>query len=109
MVKMDAAAAPLVELRENILCQERRGRRPADELVLFRVRLGRNEREHPCAVGRSNGDPPVSGRQAGICGQPKPELVQVETQASILVADENGNRVQTQVEIPSIGFVASIV
>ena len=67
-------------------------RGPADELVLRGAGLGRDQREHRGAVGRGDGYP-AAGLKLGVEGQIESKLIQIESQASLLIANEDVDRV----------------
>jgi hypothetical protein len=78
-------------------------------LKIPRTGLGTDKRKNRRAIRRGDGDPPVTGVKAVINDQPKSKLVHVESQTLILIANEHGNVLQTQVGVRSIhaksGFV----
>src|SRR3981081_1730256 len=91
MTKANSSPAPLTKLGSYIFRNENNLRSPADEFVLVRIGIGRNQRKHRRPIGRCNRYPPLTGRKPGVEGDLEPKLVQVETQASILISNENVN------------------
>ncbi len=49
------------------------------------------------AVGRGDGYPALAGLQVGVEGQLEAELIQVKSQASFLIANENVDGVNAEV------------
>ena len=74
----------------------------ADQLVLIRVGFRRDQRKHRGAVRRRNSYPALSGLKAHIKGEVEPELIYVEPQASVLIANKNVDRVNAEVGIIAI-------
>jgi subtilase family serine protease len=72
---------------------------PADEFVFSGVWLGSDKRKDRGAVRWSDGYPAFTGLKARIIDQTESKLVQVESQASILISNENFNRVKTEVGV----------
>ena len=97
MTKANSALSPLAVGRHDIFGHKRDRRGLADQLVLVRVGFRRDQGEHGGAVRRRNADPALSGLKTHIKGQVESELIQVESQASVLIADENVNRVHAEV------------
>jgi hypothetical protein len=103
VAKADSAFLPLAELAEDVFGDEDDLGRPADELVLRGVGPGRDEGENGGAVGRGDRDPALARLDAGVEGQLEPELVEVEAQAAILVADEDPDGVDPEVRLGGRG------
>jgi hypothetical protein len=101
MVKTHAAAAPFFELGEDVFGQEDDLSRTADKLVFIGAGFGSNEREHSGAIWGSDGERIFDGRERDIKGQAESQLIQVESPASLFVANENGNGSE-----PEVGVVA---
>ena len=70
---------------------------PADELVFLRAGIGRDQRKHRGAIGRRNGYPALSGLKPSIKGQIEPKLIQVESEASLLIANKDIDRVNAEI------------
>src|SRR6267378_3853102 len=86
-LKANSALGPLAVLHNHILGDEGDRCGPANELVLFRARLWRDEREVRSAGGRGHGyETPV-------------KLIEVKVQAEVEIANVNGHRLQAQVRI----------
>src|SRR6266404_2248891 len=102
MVKTHAAAAPFLELGEDVFGQEDDLSRAADKLVFIGAGCRSNEREHSGAIGWSDGERISGGRERDIKGQAESQLIQVESPASLLVAHENGNGSEAEVGVVAI-------
>ena len=87
--KPDAAFAPFLELGDHILGNENDPGGPADETVLARFGLRRDQREDGGAIGRRDCHPPVPGLQTGVKRNMETELIHVESQALVLIVDIN--------------------
>ncbi len=109
MMKFDPALAPFLEFGSDVLSHKNDVRAPANELIFFGVGLRSNKRKDRGAIRRSNRCPAITGIQMGINDQVEPELVQVESQASILIADKDRNVVQAEMELLSIRAVGGLV
>lgn len=96
-MKANPALVPFNVLGGHIVGDENNAGRPTDELVFIGFGLRGDQREHRRAVGRGDRDPTVTGLQSGIKCYLKPELINEESQALILISDENLNGVDTQV------------
>ena len=101
-LEANSAFAPFAVLGNHILDDEGDRHRPANEFVLFRAGLRRDERKVRCAVGRGHGYEAAIGLNAGVKDQLEAELVEVEIQAEVEVANVNRNRLEAQVGIPAI-------
>ena len=101
-LEANAALAPFAVLGNYILGDKGDRHGPANEFVLFRAGLRRDERKVRCAVGRSHGYEAAIGLNAGVKDQLEAELVEVEIQAEVEVANVNRNRLEAQVGIPAI-------
>src|SRR5258708_26127941 len=73
-----------------------------DQFVLIRVGFRRDQGEHGAAVRRRNSYPALSGLKAHIKGKVESELIHVEPRASVLIADENVDRVNAEVGVVAI-------
>jgi hypothetical protein len=89
-MKADPAAPPQLEGRVNILGDEPNLRMPADVLVVFRAPFGSDEGENRAAIRRSYGHPAAAKLEASVGQHTESQLVDVELQASIVVANEDG-------------------
>ena len=78
MLEADAADAPFFEFPNNVFSEESDLSRPADEPAFFRSRRRRNQREHSGAIGRSNRNPPVTGRKISLEGEGESKQISVE-------------------------------
>jgi hypothetical protein len=94
-----AAFGPLGEFRAYILGDEHHLRNTADQFVLKRLRLWRDQRQDCRAVGRSHGHPAVAVLQSRVERQVKSQLVKIKPQAPVLVANIDVDAVHPQVQI----------
>ena len=69
----------------------------ADEFVFLGLGLGNDKGKDGTAIGRGDGYPAVSGLKAGIESQVESQLIKVETQAAILIANVDVHAVKTEV------------
>src|SRR5882724_3194757 len=102
MMKTHAAPVPFLELGEHVFGQEDDLSRAADKLVFIGVGFRSNEREHSGAIGGSDGERIFDGRERDIKGQAESQLIQVESPASLFVANENGNGSEAEVGVVAI-------
>ncbi len=89
MIEADAAEGPLFIFRDDIFGDEDDLRGTANQLVLYRIWLGGNEGKNGGAVGRSDGDEAFPGLKLDVVGEVEAELVEVEAEAAVEVADED--------------------
>jgi hypothetical protein len=99
VLKANPAHGPLVKFGGDVFGDKDNLGGAADEFVLLGLGLGNDEREDGAAVGRGDGDPAVTGLEAGVEGEMEAELVEIESQAAILIADENVDAVKAEMEI----------
>ena len=97
----NAPPAPLGVGGGQILGHEHHLRRAADEPGLRRVGLGLDQREHSRAVGRSDGQQPLTRPDASVEGDVESERVQVEVQTSLLILDVDVHCVDTEERDPT--------
>src|SRR5260370_32417575 len=109
MMKANPALAPLIVLGSDVLGHKNDVAAPANELVFFGVGLRSNESKDRSAIRGSNRYPAITGFHAGINDQTEPKLVQVESQASILIANQDRNVVQTEMELLSSQAIDGLV
>src|SRR5258708_7898456 len=102
MVKTHTAGAPFLELGEDVFGQEDDLSRAADKLVFIGAGFRSNEREHSGAIGRSDGDRIFDGGERDVKGHAESQLIQVESAAALLVANENGNGSEAEVRVVAI-------
>ena len=102
MVKTHAVAAPFFELGEDVFGQEDDLSSAADKLVFIGAGFRSNEREHSGAIGGSDGERIFDTRERDIKGQAESQLIQVESPASLFVANENGNGSEAKVGVVAI-------
>lgn len=99
MMKADPALAPFLELGEDVFRQEDDPSGTANELVFVRVRHRSHQQKHGSAIGRSDSQRAVGRLQRGVRGQSESQLIQVESPAAILIANENGNASEADVVV----------
>jgi len=97
LLKANAAAGPFLIFREDVLGDEDYAGGATDELVVLGVGLRSYERENSGAVGRRYGDESFAGLEFGVVGEVEAELVDVEAEAAVLVADVDGDGVDAEV------------
>jgi len=102
MVKSDAATVPFLEFRKDIFGLEDDLSRTADECAFLGTGFRSDERKHGGAIGRSDSERTACGLQGRVRDQAESQLIQVESPASLLVANENRNRAETQIGIIAI-------
>ena len=95
-IEAHAALGPFKIFREHIFSDKRDVRGPADELVLRRVRLRRDEREVGGTVGRRDGYPSAARLRVTIKNEVEAQLVQVEAQAGFQFAHKDSHRLNAQ-------------
>jgi len=101
-LKEDAALAPFAVLGDDVFCDEGDLGGLADEAVLVGAGLGSDECEIGGAVGRGDGEPAAARLRAGVEDQLETELIEVEGEALLEVADENCDRLEAQVGILTV-------
>jgi len=100
--KMDSALAPFRELGDHVLREENDRGRPADERIVFRIRIGCYQPQHRSTVGRRHRHQTVARLQPGIQCQIESELLCIEFEAPILIAHVNVDGVDPQVRILAV-------
>src|SRR2546430_5820278 len=101
-LEANSAFAPFAVLGNYILGDEGDRHRPANEFVLFRAGLRRDERKVRRAVGRGHGYEAAIGLNASVKDQLEAELIEVKAQTLLQVANVNRNRLEAQVGILAI-------
>src|SRR6266852_3294796 len=101
VLKADATPGPFLKLGGEVFSDKHNLGGAADEFVFLRLGLGNDERKDGTAIGRSDGDPAVTGLKAGIESKMKSELIEVKAQAAILIANVHVHTVKTEVETRS--------
>jgi hypothetical protein len=97
LVEADAPFGPFLVFGEDVFGDEDHARGPADELVVLRVGFGCDQGEDGLAVGRGHGDEAFAGLEFGVVGEVEAELVDVEAEAAVLVADVDVDGVDAKV------------
>src|SRR5258708_1171210 len=101
-VEANSVLGPFAVLGNHIFGDEGDRGGPANELALFRAGLRRDESEVRGAVGRGDGYETTVGLNAGGKDQLEAELIEVEAQAQLEIANVNRNRLEAQVGILAI-------
>ena len=96
-LKAHPALGPFLKLGSDIFGDKDNLRGAADEIALTRIGLGNNKRKDRGPIRRGDRHPAVTGLKPGIKGQMEAQLIEVETQTSILIAHENVNAMQAKV------------
>src|ERR1700682_2061215 len=102
MTKANSPLSPLAVGGHDIFRHKRDRSRLTDQLVLVRAGFRRDQGEHGATVRRRNSYPALSGLKAHIKSQVESELIHVEPQAPVLIADENVDRVNAEVGVVAI-------
>src|ERR1700722_15677714 len=97
IAKVNSALSPLAEFGNHIFGKKHDRRGMSDELVVFRVWIGRDQPKHRGSIRRRDGHQAITGWKADVEGQMEPELIQVEIQAAILVSNKDIDSVNAQV------------
>src|ERR1700722_2364137 len=101
MRKLHAAPRPFLKLRADVFRDKHYLRAAPNHLVLRRIRLRRNQRQNCSPIRRRNPYPPLASLQPSIKRQVKPKLIQIKSQAAILIAHVYVHAVHPQMQIPS--------
>lgn len=101
-MKADPALPPFNVLCGHVVGDQNNAGGPTDELVLIGFGLRRDQRQHRGAVRRGDRDPTITGLKLGVKSHLKSELIDEESQAFVLISNENLEGVDTQVASLSI-------
>src|SRR6266567_2918745 len=101
-LKADSAAAPLLEFGGDVFGDEVDLAIASDKLVYVGIGAGLGESDIGTAVRRTDLDPPATMLESLIHEQPEADLVQVETQTPLLIANEDHDEVQGEVGILAV-------
>ena len=96
VIEAHAAFGPFLIFGEDVFGDEGQAGGAADEFEVEGVGLGGDQGEDGLAVGRGYGDEAFTGLEFGVVGEVEAELVDVEAQAAVLVADVDVDRVDAQ-------------
>jgi len=107
VLEADAAARPFLIFDEDVFGDEGDAGRAADKFEVEGVGFGDDEREDGLAVGRSDGDEAFAGLKLGVVGEVEAELVDVEPEAAVLVADVDIDGVDAEVGMGPRGWCGS--
>src|SRR5713226_6875456 len=97
MTKANSPLSPLAVRSHDIFRHKRDRSGLTDQLVLIRVGFRCDQAKHGGAVRGRNAYPALSGLKTHIKGQVESELLHVEPQAAVLIADENVDCVNAEV------------
>ena len=97
--KSHTVCTPFVEFGGHIFGDEVDIGVATNQSVRVTVGLGLGQREAGIAVGGRDLNPSASGRENLVDDQAETELVGVETQASLLIANENHDKMQADVGV----------
>jgi len=89
VIEADATEGPLLIFGEHIFGDEDDLCGTADEFVLHGIGLGGDKREDGGAIGRRDGDQAFAGLELDVVGEVEAELVEVEAEAAVKIADED--------------------
>src|SRR5271154_161563 len=102
VAKVTPALPPLAVLRNHILSEKNDRRGPADQLVVVRVGIRRDQPEHRGSVGRGNRHQAVTRLKVRIQNQMESELIHVEFETAILIFDKDVDSVNPQVGVLAV-------
>jgi hypothetical protein len=97
MMKPHPALLPFLELCDHIFGDKHDIVGLADPLVFLRIPPGRNQRQDGVSIRRRNGQPAIAGFITLIHHQAKPELIHIELQTTILIADKDVDAENTKI------------
>ena len=106
MTKANSASSPLAVRGHDIVGNKGNGRRLANSLVLIGLGIRCDQGKHGRTVGRRNPYPAFPGLEAHIKGQTESKLIHVESQASVLIANENVGSVNAEVGVLALLVIA---
>jgi len=101
-VELDAATAPELEGGVDVFGDEGDLGAAADEFVIFGAAFGGDEGENGAAVGRSDGDPASAKLELGVGDDGEAELADVEVEAAIVIADEDGGLEDAEIGVGAV-------
>jgi hypothetical protein len=87
VLEADTASGPFLIFGQDVFGDERQAGGAANKFEVERVGLGGDEREDGLSVGGGHGDKAFAGLEFGVVGEMEAELVDVEAEAAVLVAD----------------------
>src|SRR5438132_5490655 len=94
--KADTFFRPLLEFRGDVRSYENDLRGAANKFVLGGLGLGSDEGQYGGAVRRRNSNPTLAGLQTSVNNEVEAELVKVEAEAAIDVANVDANGVDAE-------------
>ena len=96
-LKTNATSEPFAELGGYVFGDESDLCATTDEFVLWRCGFGRDEGEVGGAVRRRDADPTATSVAAAVEDELKAELIKIEGQTAIDIADEDGDGLEAQI------------
>ena len=99
MVKANSALLPLVVLGHDVFGNKHSMSGAPNQLVFLGFATGSNKRDNRVAIWRCDRHPTAAGFIALINNQSETELVHIEPQTSILIADEDVDTEEAKVRI----------
>jgi hypothetical protein len=99
IAKVNSALAPFAKFGDDVFGKENDWRGPADELVVLRIELRRDQPENGGAVRRGDGHQPVTGLKVDIQSQIESQAIPVEFQTPIMLFDKNVDGINAEVGI----------
>jgi len=97
VLEADASFGPFLVFCEDVFGDEGQAGGAADEFEVERVGFGGDQGEDGLAVGRGYGDEALAGLEFGVVGEMEAELVNVEAEGAVLVADIDVDGVDAEV------------
>jgi hypothetical protein len=108
-LKANSAFGPFAKLGRDIFGYKNDVSVPADELIFLGIRLGGDKRKHGSSIGRADGQPAVAVFIAVIADQAESQLVAIEAQALLLIANEDGDVLKTDVGVLAVKAKGGLV
>ena len=108
MAKAHTATTPLAIGSHDIFGDKSNRSALTNQLVVIRVGLRCNQGDHCGAVWRRDSNPTLPGLKANIKGQIESKLIEIEPQASILIANEDIDRIDAEVATIAIVVLATL-
>src|ERR1700730_2750947 len=99
MRELYAALGPFNKLGGDVFGDKYNLRAPPNQLVLRRIWPSSNQRKNRRAIRRRDRHPALTGLQPCIERQMKSQLLQIESQAAVLVANVDVDAVHPQIRV----------
>ena len=97
VLEANAASGPFLIFGQDVFGDERQAGGAANKFEVERVGLGGDEREDGLSVGGGHGDKAFAGLEFGVIGEVEAQLVDVEAETAVLVADVDVDGVDAEV------------